>query len=281
MTALGEPTTSSSVISADGTRIAYDSLGTGDGLIIVGGTLRTGRDYLPLARELAPVFAVHVIERRGRGASGPQGSGYRVERECEDVLAVQAATGATVVFGHSYGGFVALETARRTSEFSHVVVYDPGVSIAGSIPVDWLPRYRQLLAAGDTRGAFAVFVRGIGSAPGPVARLPLWYLRAVLRVSLRGEKWRRMEPLLEASANEHEQEARLDDGTVERYQTIQARVLLLGGTKSPTFLTRELFAALQQVVPSATVESLTGLDHFAPDEKAPAAIAQHLHSFVC
>lgn len=269
-------TTPSVVTSADGTGIAYQTLGEGRGLIVVGGALRTGADYLPLARDLARTFAVHVIDRRGRGASGPQGPDYSVEKECADLVAVQAATGATAVFGHSYGGFVALEAARRTAIFSHVAVYEPGVSIAGSIPVAWVPRYRQLLAAGDTRGAFAVFVRGSGTAPGPVTGLPLSQLRTMVR----GEQWRRLEPLLEASAAEHEQEARLDDGTAERYHSIQARVLLLGGDKSPAFLTAQLFPALQQVVPDATAEILDGLDHFAPDQKAPALVAERVQNFL-
>jgi pimeloyl-ACP methyl ester carboxylesterase len=97
---------------------------------------------------------------------------------------------------------------------------------------------------------------------------------------VRGEQWRRMEPLLEASAAEHEQEARLDDGTAERYHSIQARVLLLGGGKSPAFLTAQLFPALQQVIPDATVEILDGLDHFAPDEKAPALVAERVRNFL-
>lgn len=280
MTEVGRAVAASVVTSADGTRISYKSLGEGRGVIVVGGTLRTGEDYLPLARELAGTFAVHVMDRRGRGASGPQGADYCVEKECEDLLAVQATTGATAIFGHSYGGFVALEAARRTTVFSQVAVYEPGVSIAGSISVAWVPRFRQLLGAGDRRGAFAVFVRGSGSAPGPVARLPLWYLRAVLRLVVRGERWGRLEPLLEASAAEHEQEARLDDGTAERYRSIGACVLLLGGAKSRAFLTTELFSALEHVVPDATVEILDGLDHFAPDEKAPALVAEHVRAFL-
>lgn len=280
MTAVRESATPSIVTSADGTGIAYETVGKGRGLIVVGGALRTGEDYLPLARQLARTFAVHVMDRRGRGASGPQGPDYSVEKECDDLVAVQAATGATAVFGHSYGGFVALEAARRTAVFSRVAVYEPGVSVAGSIPVAWVPRYRQLLAAGDRRGAFAVFVRGIGTASGPVTMLPLWYLRAVLRLVVRGEQWRRMEPLLEASAAEHEQEARLDDGTAERYRSIRARVLLLGGGKSPAFLTAELFSALQQVIPDASAEILDGLDHFAPDEKAPALVAERVRNFL-
>ena len=39
-----------------------------------------------------------------------------------------------------------------------------------------------------------------------------------------------------------------------------------------------LFAALAQVVPDATMEILDGLDHFAPDEKAPAVIAARVRA---
>lgn len=70
-------TTPSAVTSADGTGIAYQTVGEGRGLIVVGGALRTGADYLPLARELAKTFAVHVMDRRGRGASGPPGPGLQ------------------------------------------------------------------------------------------------------------------------------------------------------------------------------------------------------------
>jgi pimeloyl-ACP methyl ester carboxylesterase len=270
----------STVRSADGTPIAYQSIGGGRGLIIVGGALRTGEDYVPLAQELASSFAVHVMDRRGRGGSGPQGPNYSIDKEVDDLLAVQAATGASAVFGHSYGGFVALETARRTGLFSQIVAYEPGVSIGGSIPMAWAPRYRELLAAGDTRGAFACFIRGIGSAPRPIAMMPTWYLRTVLRLVLRKDRWERMERLLEANVAEHEQEARLDDGTVDRYRSIRGRVLLLGGSKSPAFLSRELLPALHQVIGESSVEILDGLDHFAPDEKAQELVAEKIRSFL-
>ena len=64
--------------------------------------------------------------------SGPQGKGYSIENECQDVKAVQEATGAAVLFEHSYGGLVALETARRSTAFEKIAVYEPGVSIHGS-----------------------------------------------------------------------------------------------------------------------------------------------------
>lgn len=78
------------VRSQDGTAIGYERLGAGEGLLVLGGAWRSGRDYLPFARALAPSFAVSVIDRRGRGRSGPQGPGYSIERELEDLFAVQA-----------------------------------------------------------------------------------------------------------------------------------------------------------------------------------------------
>ena len=281
MTGMTAAATRSTVRSTDGAPIAYASLGTGRGVILVGGALRTSRDYLPLARELAKSFAVHVIDRRGRGASDPQGAGYSIDKEFVDLLAVQAATGATAVFGHSFGGLVALETARRTAVFSQVAVYEPGVSVDGSLPVGWMPRYRELLAAGDTRGAFASMVRQSGFAPSAVAKLPLWYVRLILRLVIRRRQWQEMEPLLEANLAENEQVARLDEGTVERYSSITARVLLLGGRKSPPFITTELFDRLQRTIPDSVAEILDGLDHTAPDEKAPEVVAERVRGYLC
>jgi pimeloyl-ACP methyl ester carboxylesterase len=277
MTAPAQP----SVRSSDGTPIAYASLGAGRGVIVVGGVLRAGRDYLPLARELAQSFAVHVMDRRGRGASGPQGAAYSIDKEVEDLLAVQAATGATAAFGHSYGGLVVMETARRTAVFSRIAVYEPGVSAGGSPALGWLPRYRELLAAGDTRGAFATMVRQSGFAPGPLAKMPLWYVRAILRLAIRGRRWQEMEPLLQANLAEHEQVARLDEPTVERYSSITARVLLLGGRKSPPFITTESFDRLQRTIPDSVSEILDGLDHVAPDEKAPEIVAERVRAYLC
>jgi pimeloyl-ACP methyl ester carboxylesterase len=269
------------VHSRDGTRIGYRSLGAGPhGLIVLGGALRSGEDYLPFAQTLARSFAVHVVDRRGRGTSGPQAPEHRLEHECEDLLAVQAETGADAVFGHSFGGLVALETARRTDVFSQVAVYEPGVSVDGSIPLGWLTPYREQVAAGDRRGAFAAMVRQGGFAPSFLTRMPLWYVKLVLRLAIRERRWQQMEPLLESNLVEHELVAQLGDDNIERFRSITARVLLLGGSKSPAFLTSDLLPALASVIPDATVAILDQLDHLAPDEKAPEIVAQRTLDFL-
>src|ERR1700731_32508 len=103
--------THSSVISKDGTVISYKSTGEGPGVIVLHGALSSSDDFSHFAQELADSFTVHVIDRRGRGMSGPQGNEYSIRKECEDITVVQEATGAAFLFGHSFGGLVALETA--------------------------------------------------------------------------------------------------------------------------------------------------------------------------
>ena len=66
--------------------------------------MTTGADYTHLGEALASSFTVHLVDRRGRGRSGPQGAGYSIDKECEDLLAVMDTTGARNVFGHSGPG---------------------------------------------------------------------------------------------------------------------------------------------------------------------------------
>jgi pimeloyl-ACP methyl ester carboxylesterase len=261
-----------SVVSADGTPIGYSSLGKGPGLILVGGVLSSGSDYLPLARLLAEDFEVHVMDRRGRSNSGPQRQDHSIDEECADLIAVVRSTGATAVFGHSFGALVALETARRQPPFDYLVVYEPGVPLRGQFRFDWLDGYQQRLESGDRRGAFAWMVKQNGFAPRPLAIMPLSYVRAVLRLAIRSRQWASMNPLLEANLVEHRIEAALDAPSAERFSTVTAQTLLMGGTKSPTVISQQLIAELAEVIPDSTVAILSGLDHLAPQQQ-PSQIA--------
>lgn len=261
-----------SAVSADGTPIGYSSLGEGPGLIIVGGVLSSGADYLPLAHLLAQDFEVHVLDRRGRPNSGPQRQDHSIDDECADLIAVVRSTGATAVFGHSFGALVALETARRQPVFDRLFVYEPGVPLRGQFQFDWLDGYQERLESDDRRGAFASMVKQNGFAPGPLAIMPLPCVRAVLRLVIRSRQWASMNPLLEANLVEHRIEAGLDAPNAERFSTVTARTLLMGGTKSPTVISQQLLTELADVIPDATVAILAGLDHLAPQHH-PSQIA--------
>jgi pimeloyl-ACP methyl ester carboxylesterase len=267
--------TSSTVTSADATTIAYETLGSGAGLIVVGGVLSTSGDYMDLGRELAGSFTVHLMERRGRGASGPQGPGYDVEKECEDLLAVQNETGAERVFGHSYGGLVALQTARRTAAFRQVAVYEPAVALDSSPAPAWLDPYRELLGYGDTRGAFATMVKHAGFAPRALAAMPLAGVGLVLRAGIRGREWQRTEALLEA--NLAEQQAQLDAPGIAGYAEIESPTLLIGGSNSPPSITAQL-EGLRHTIPTTTVTILDGLEHPAPATH-PTPVANCVEQF--
>jgi pimeloyl-ACP methyl ester carboxylesterase len=261
-----------SAISGDGTPIGYCSLGEGPGLVVVGGVLSSGSEYLALAQLLAQDFAVHVMDRRGRSRSGPQRPGHSIDDECADLIAVAQSTGATAVFGHSFGGLVALETARRLPAFDQLFIYEPGVPLRGQFRFNWLDGYQQRLESGDRRGAFAWMVKHNGFAPRPLAVMPLTYVRPVLRLAIRRRQWTSMEPLLEANLVEHRIEAALDAPSAERFSTITARTVLMGGTKSPTVISQQLVTELAQVIPNSAVAILPGLDHLAPQHQ-PSQIA--------
>ncbi len=266
---------SSTVASSDGTTIAYETLGSGDGIIIVGGVLRTARDYRALGRSLASSFTVHLMERRGRGGSGAQGPSYSVEQECEDLLAVQAQTSAERVFGHSYGGLIALQSARRAAIFRQVAVYEPGVVLDGDLEPAWLGAYRERLERGDMRGAFATMVKHAGFAPRALAALPTAGVRLILRTAVRGHDWQRTEALLDA--NLAEQQAQLDVPGVAGYAQIESPTLLIRGSDSPPLVAAQL-DALRCAIPDVTVTVLDGLDHPAP-ETQPAPVASCITQF--
>jgi pimeloyl-ACP methyl ester carboxylesterase len=264
--------------SFDGSPIACNSYGLGEGVLVVGGALRTGTDYRSFALALAQSFAVHVIDRRGRGGSGAQGSNYNIDVECRDLIAAQEATGARFAFGHSYGGLVCLETVLRSSVFDGVAVYEPGVSIGGCIPASWIDRFRTLLGQGDDWGAMVCMVQGAGFAPRAIARAPQWLARLLLRGGVGPREWQQVRPLLRAQLAEMNQVTRLDsDGG--RYRAVDCPTLLLGGKKSPSSITLRALLALESIIPSAQLTLFNGAGHTGPDRDAPARTASWVQQF--
>src|SRR5437870_3641601 len=86
------------VTSADGTRIAYETMGQGAPLVFVWGALgvRSSPFAKTMREELAKDFTVFDYDRRGRGESGDT-KPYAVAREVEDLRAVCEARVPTVV----------------------------------------------------------------------------------------------------------------------------------------------------------------------------------------
>jgi len=151
-----------SVNSADGTTITYEQTGTGPPLVLVHGTAGDRDDWRDVAPMFAEHFTVHNIDRRGRGESDDADS-YSLEREIEDVLAVieEAGEGATL-FGHSFGGAVAIEAALRGDTVDRLVLYEPVVPPgADELFADEDLDRVESLAADDPDAALEAFFRGM------------------------------------------------------------------------------------------------------------------------
>lgn len=112
--------------SPDGTEIACHRSGNGPDLVVVHGTGADHSTWIRIAPILAQRLTLHLMDRRGRGASG-DGTQYSLEREVEDVIAVLDSIGGPAhLYGHSFGGACALEAALRTRVRS-VTLYEGGL----------------------------------------------------------------------------------------------------------------------------------------------------------
>jgi pimeloyl-ACP methyl ester carboxylesterase len=265
------------VISKDGTAVSYLSVGKGPGVIVLPGVLSMASDYAAFASALADNFSLHTLERRGRGSSGPQGDGYNIQHEIDDVLAVQRETGASFLVGHSYGGLVALEVARNNNIFSRIAVYEPGVSIDGSMPVYWIPGYEKKLAENRNLDALVEFT--LADAPARLAKLPAWLMKLMLRIFfLRYPQSRQMLGLLQQNLSEWREIVKLDGHYVD-YREVSAAVLLLYGGRSDSRAVDLVIERLPTVIHHCETKVFPKLDHFGIERTAPTEVAKAIGDF--
>jgi pimeloyl-ACP methyl ester carboxylesterase len=267
--------TTRAVLSQDGAKISYLSRGSGPSVLVIPGALSMAADYAAFASALAEHFTVHIIERRGRGLSSPQGDDYSILKEREDVLALRAATGASLLVGHSFGGLVALEVARNNPLLTKIAVYEPGVSIDGSISMGWIPGYEKKLAEKNYAGAFVEYIIGMG--PERIRKIPQWYMKLLLPLIMSSHERKQMLGLLQENLREHQEVARLDN-SYENYQEISAGVLLMYGGKDYTAHERSM-KQLAAVFPRSETKEFPKLDHFGIDKKAPQEVAQAVSDY--
>ncbi len=276
-----------SVRSADGTVIGYRQYGSGPALLLVHGGMLAAQHFTKLAVALSTDFTVCVPDRRGRGMSGPHGQDYGVLREVEDIRALATGTGATQAFGLSSGALILLRTALETpaaeaSALERIALYEPPLSVNGSVPTWWLPRFDREIAAGRPASALVTAFKGMGNNP-VFARIPRPVLAPLLALGARLQRGPAEDevPIAELIPTQHYDlriVAELAD-TAADYAVLDAEVLLLGGTKSAGYLTVAL-DELASVLPHARRVTLPGLGHDGPeDDGDPARVAEVLRGF--
>ncbi|SED86689.1 Pimeloyl-ACP methyl ester carboxylesterase [Rhizobiales bacterium GAS188] len=257
------------VTSRDGTRIAYERLGSGAPVILVGGAFNDRRGKasgVPLARLLASHFTVFAYDRRGRGDS-TETPPYDAAREVEDLEALLAAAdGAASVFGMSSGAALALEAAASGLKIAKLALYEPPFSIdadAQARSVSYERRLRELLAAGDSDGAVALFLGHVGVPSQMVDQMrhaPMWPGLKAMAASL-------------AHDSAVMGDAHGGAVPVERIRPITAPVLVLGGGLSPPFM-RQAAETIVGAVRNGSHQSLAGQAHdVSVDVLAPALIS--------
>lgn len=259
-------------VSSDGTRVGWLRIGRGPALVVSHGAARAARHYRQLARSLADQFTVALVDRRGRGLTGPIGPGHDLAREIDDLAAVLRATGAERVFGHSGGGLYALEAAR-VLPIRWLAVYEPPVVLAKLMSIDWMPELLRALDAGRKPRAFALLARGLQLAP----RMPLVLLTAGSWLMMRGAAGKEIAGLLDTLPGDFAvlQEIGSD---IARYADVRCPTLLMEGAKSPAYLQRAL-DLLAGVLPDQRRVRIPDVSHNAPDMEAPRVIAEQIAAF--
>jgi pimeloyl-ACP methyl ester carboxylesterase len=112
--------------SKDGSRIAYDRLGSGPTVILVAGALgyRKFNRMQELTRLLAERCTVLNYDRRGRGDS-TEVKPFALEREIDDIrVLIEAAGGSASLWGWSSGGALALRAAGAGLAVERLSVYE-------------------------------------------------------------------------------------------------------------------------------------------------------------
>lgn len=159
------------VTSKDGTKIAYDKLGKGPALIVVGGALSARSGASELAGLLATDFTVYSYDRRGRGESGdtkPFSKSEAPKREIEDMEAlVDQAGGSAYVYGKSSGACLALEAASSLGDkIKKLVLYEAPYSGEKGAAEEWkgfTSKIDKLLAADQRAEAVTQFLKFVGA----------------------------------------------------------------------------------------------------------------------
>ncbi|MCM3885504.1 alpha/beta fold hydrolase [Frankia sp. R82] len=254
-------------VSADGTRIGFERLGSGPALVLVQGSMGTAYTYRELAQALADTFTVVVPDRRGRGLSPhPFTAEYTVEDDVRDLDAVLQATGARLVFGLSSGGDITLKAALAIPSIEKIAVYEPAIFPAG-VSRKGVERFNSYAARADLAGMLVTGMKVGQFGPAFLRAAPDWLVKLAVQSIMRKEAksgsggYASMAELALAFQYDFAI-VRSMDGSIPSFKALIQPVLLLGGSKSPTYLGTSL-DQLERVIQSARRVTLDGLDHSA------------------
>ncbi len=253
------------VTSRDGTEIAYYKTGSGPAVVVLHGSMESARSHTLLAEALAEDFTVYLPDRRGRGRSGPHRPDHSVRTEVEDLEAVLTAAQAERAFGVSAGGAVVLEAARTVPGLKKVALYEPAIVADGAPHRAWLTRFDEEIARGDLAAGMVTSMFGFEMAPPFLKVMPRGLLRWMTEKMMAKEErqadaaaitMRQLAPTIHAEGTIVAELA----GTFDNFRTVDADVLLMGGSKGLRGLEPGR-ATLEKVLPHCRRIEFDGYDH--------------------
>jgi pimeloyl-ACP methyl ester carboxylesterase len=257
--------------SSDGTQIAFDRLGDGPPVIVVGGQLCDRALTRPTAEELAKRFTVFNYDRRGRGDSGDT-SPYALEREVEDIGSLIAeARGKASVYGHSSGAALALHAAAGSAPISRLVLHEPPYNPEGNGDRQRATRkeaeHIKTLLAEDRRGEAVEYLwESIG--------MP----QEMIEEMRRTPRWAELEAMAPTMAYDSEVMGDIGMGgavPTDLASRVRSETLVLVGGASPEWMidaARQVAAAL----PNGRYRVLEGQEHVVPPEILVPVLAEFL-----
>jgi pimeloyl-ACP methyl ester carboxylesterase len=259
------------VTSKDGTKIAFDKIGSGPAVILVNGAIAY-RAFDPTMAQLAELlgkhFTVYNYDRRGRGESGDTRP-FAKEREIEDLQALVAdAGGKAMVFGISSGGVLSLDAAAVTPRITKLVVYEPALIVDNSrqpVPADYTEHFMTLAAEGKRDEAVEYFLtQAVG--------IPAEYIGGMKQDR---ETWSGMTGVAHTIAYDAAFVGSVMQGKplpTDRWVKVTVPVLVADGGASDAWLHRAA-DALAKVLPHASRQTLEGQTHMVdPNVLAPVII---------
>lgn len=254
------------VTSKDGTRIAFDRLGSGSSLVVVGGMFNARQTTRELAERLAQRFTVINYDRRGRGESGDTAP-YAVEREVEDLGVLVAETGGSAsVYGHSSGAGLALNAAAGGVPITRLVLHEPPYSTddeeSQRDAVTLAETVRAAIEEDRRADAIIAFLRASGvpsEMAGGMAHDP--HMLAVAPTML----------------YDFEVMGDRRGGTIPQdlVRAIDIPTLVIAGGASPDFF-RDIAARIAELLPNGTLTVLEGQDHGARAEVVAPVVTEFL-----
>lgn len=263
--------------SIDGSSISYQKLGKGKKLIIVPATMGASQHYMALAAQLESKFEVFIINRRGRNGSSPQGEDYSLNKECEDLAVLIQKTQSTLLFGHSYGAVISLNTSCR-EQLSKVAVYEPPVSYneSNSLEPEWFNSFREYLGKKDYIGAQVAMMKGMKMLDSKLIQLPDEQIKNIFQSHFKEERLKEITEMLPTVINELKEVDKLGSNC-ERYAKITSKILLMVGKNSPDYLHKSI-RSLESVLPNHTTKEFSELGHGGPNV-IPEIVAKELIAF--